>query len=891
MAENTRYRALEEQIRKQDDRLQEMAEKMAASRTAERDELHRKLHDELEHNNAKLETMVGTLDQKFNQLEQKLNLLLRAMSKEKGLLDGEGATSEPLLPTPPPHLKLFSPSKPASHQQETRGRALTPAVPRMELTAFSSGNPREWLRKCQKHFLNYQVPPNQKVDLVEMFLEGKVDNWFQGVKLAKPELSWEEFSELLCERFSGKGSLDIVEEFNKLQQKGTVEEYEEKFEELKTLMLIRNPKLDESYFVSSFISGLKDEIKTMVKMFKPHTLPKAFEIAELQENALETQSKQFKSQARLAVAPKFGMFKNQASSQNQANSYRLPAIVPNTRNTDQVHREIGKISAEELQYRRKHGLCYRCGEKFGVGHQCKPGNLNCISTEEEEEAAFEDAVGEQDEYTGRVGELAEVSLNALSSAIKRKSIMLLGNLGGLPVKILVDTGSSDSFINHKMASLLHLPYQAVNPFIVTLADGTDITSGAICPRVTWIIQENQFQFDLKVMELGGWDIILGVDWMYQFSPITFDFHTLSIALSNQGQLLHLQGLINQPAMELVRGKDLRPFIEAKRRECASLHVESKGDQKEIIPEVVEEVLQQYSMVFATPTGLPPERELDHQINLKPGAEPFKLKPYRYPHSHKTEIEKQVAEMFTNGIIAHSTSPFASPVLLVKKKDNSWRLCIDYRRLNDMTVKDRFPIPNIDELLDELHGTKYMSKLDLRAGYHQLRVKAVDTHKTAFQTHHGHFEFLVMPFGLTNAPATFQSLMNRIFQPFLRKFVLVFFDDILIYSPTLETHVQHLQAVLEILATNKLYCKRSKCSFAQTSIEYLGHVISDVGVSMDSAKVDCIRDWPTPKTVKELRGFLGLTGYYRRFIHGYGLICKPLTQLLKKDGFAWTLRLS
>ena len=351
--------------------------------------------------------------------------------------------------------------------------------------------------------------------------------------------------------------------------------------------------------------------------------------------------------------------------------------------------------------------------------------------------------------------LAEVSLNALSGAIKRKSIVLIGNLGGLPDKIMVDAGSSDSFVHHKVVNLLHLPHHLVNPFIVTLADGTDIKNRAICPKVTWLIQEYKFYFDLKVMELGGWDIILGVDRICQFSPITFDFHTLSIALSSRGDLLHLQGFVQRLTIGLVRRKDLRSFIQEKQRSWATMQAELKGDSEESLLETIEKVLQQHSQVFATPQGLPPKRELDYQIVLKPKAKPFKLKPYRYPHSHKTEIEKQVAKMLSNGIIIHSTSPFASPVILVRKKDNSWRLCIDYRKLNDLTVKNSFSIPNIDELLDELHGAKYMSKLNLRAGYHQLRVKAVDTPKTAFQTHHGHFEFLVKPFGLTNAPPPFK----------------------------------------------------------------------------------------------------------------------------------------
>ena len=194
---------------------------------------------------------------------------------------------------------------------------------------------------------------------------------------------------------------------------------------------------------------------------------------------------------------------------------------------------------------------------------------------------------------------------------------------------------------------------------------------------------------------------------------------------------------------------------------------------------------------------------------------------------------------------------------------------------------------MDELRNELAGSKFKSKLDLTVGYHQIRVKPQDVHKTAFQTHCGHYEFLVMPFGLINSPTTFQSLMNQVSQPYLRKFVLVFFDDILIYSETWELHLLHLRLVLTVLRENQLFAKRSKCSFAKTRVDYLGHTISEEGVSMDSSKVDSILTWPTHKSVKELRGFLGLTGYYRRFTKNYGILCKPMTDLLKKDAFTWT----
>lgn len=197
------------------------------------------------------------------------------------------------------------------------------------------------------------------------------------------------------------------------------------------------------------------------------------------------------------------------------------------------------------------------------------------------------------------------------------------------------------------------------------------------------------------------------------------------------------------------------------------------------------------------------------------------------------------------------------------------------------------MPIIDEILDELHGAKYFTKLDMRSGYHQVRMLPEDEFKTAFKTHHGHYQFKVMPFGLTNAPATFQCIMNQVLHPFLRTFVMVFLDDILIYNHSLEEHISHLQQVLEVLRNNKLYLKSSKCTFAQHSLEYLGHIISHKGVATDQSKIQDMLNWLVPTNMTELRAFLGLTGYYRKFVKNYGILAKPLINLLRLKHFEWT----
>ncbi|GJZ31504.1 putative reverse transcriptase domain-containing protein, partial [Tanacetum coccineum] len=262
-------------------------------------------------------------------------------------------------------------------------------------------------------------------------------------------------------------------------------------------------------------------------------------------------------------------------------------------------------------------------------------------------------------------------------------------------------------------------------------------------------------------------------------------------------------------------------------------------------------------------------------------------PYRLASPEMKELSEQLKELSDKGLLRPSSSPWGAPVLLVKKKDESFWMCIDYRELNKLTVKNRYPLPRIDDLFDQLQGSSVYSKIDLRSGYHQQRVREEDIPKTAFRTHYGHYEFQVMPFGLTNAPAIFMDLMNWVCKPYLDKFVIVFIDDILIYSKNKKEHKEHLKLILELLKKEELYAKFSKCEFWIPKVQFLGHVIDSEGIHVDPAKIESIKDWTSPKSPTEIHQFLGLAGYYRRFIEGFSKIAKPMTKLTqKKVKFEW-----
>jgi hypothetical protein len=285
--------------------------------------------------------------------------------------------------------------------------------------------------------------------------------------------------------------------------------------------------------------------------------------------------------------------------------------------------------------------------------------------------------------------------------------------------------------------------------------------------------------------------------------------------------------------------------------------------------------------------MPPDRDIEFAIELQSGMTPISKRPYWMPPAELAELKKQLQELLDKGFIRPSTSPWGCPTLFVKKKDENLRLCIDYRPLNAVTIKNKYPLTRIDVLFDQLVGAKVFSKIDLRSSYHQIKIRASDIPKTAFSTRYGLYEYLVMSFGLTNAPAHFMYLMNSIFMPELDKFVVVFIDDILVYSKNKEEHADHLHVVLQRLREHRLYAKLSKCDFWLKEIKFLGHTISQAGIAVDPDKVQEVMNWKPPMTVRQIRSFLGLAGYYRRFILDFSRIAKPMTELLKKGAkFVW-----
>ncbi|KAM0905424.1 hypothetical protein ACQ4PT_017397 [Festuca glaucescens] len=695
-------------------------------------------------------------------------------------------------------------------------------LPKHHFPRFSGENPSLWLDLCDTYFTMYQTPLHQRVRSAVLYMEGHAALWLQAYKRRTVLGTWEQFCDAVLTEFGEDEYDGQMSKLLQIKQTGSVTEYRKEFETCMYHLISLDPTLNTKFFVSKFVLGLRSDIRVVVRIQAPTSVSRAASLARIKEEELEIQQEQ-QARNRFRAAP---AVKSLGASVVQGG---IAAVVPAKWTTDDFARE-----RQLRDFRKANNLCFRCGDKYSREHQCKQtSQLLTIQLGDFGEILSDDTVHALELLEDPIitAECCHISVNAMAGTESIKSLRLRTMVGNQVCLILVDSGSSHSFINAEFARRVGASIQPMSSVAVKVANNQVMYSAEVAPGFSWWIQGHTFTHDMRLLDLGAYDAILGMDWLELFDPMTCSWKHKMLKFQYHDQEIVLQGVLTkeQQILSALELEKLNTWL--KGNEVWSLAVIEPvasaplSSIDKVVPAEVQQLLEEYSDIFKEPTTLPPHREFDHTIPLDPAAKPVNSRPYRYSPLQKDEIERQVTAMLQSGVITRSMSPYASPVLLVQKKDGTWRFCVDYRCLNDITIKNKFPLPIVDELLDELAGTKYFSKLDLRAGYHQIRMCEQDEPKTAFKTHHGHFQFRVMPFGLTNAPATFQCIMNDIFAPYIRKFVIVFLDDILIYSKSWPEHFLHLKAVLCTLREKKFLAKSSKCSFAQTSISYLGHVIS------------------------------------------------------------------
>jgi hypothetical protein len=463
------------------------------------------------------------------------------------------------------------------------------------------------------------------------------------------------------------------------------------------------------------------------------------------------------------------------------------------------------------------------------------------------------------------------------------------------IDTLFDTGSQANLISEDTVKKLKLEtIQHPKPYpLGWICDNAKLQVTRRC-KLRFAITANFIdEVELDVIPLDICGIVLGSPYLYDRKAI-FHRHENKYHLFKNGVEYIVRAHTKKMNLSLVNAGQMKRLVNDSKN-FVLLMIKPKDDiENEVfqgcdakLKSDLYEVVNQYDEMFKEPKGLPPKRGIQHEIQLQQDCPLPNIGMYRMSVMENAEIKKQIQELLDKGVIVPSTSPCGSPIMLVPKKDDTWRMCVDFRALNKIIVKNRYPLPRIDDLLDQLKDAKYFTKLDLRSGYHQIMISEGDTWKTTFKTKQGLFEWMVMPFGLCNALATFMRVMNDVLRPFLDDCVIVYLDDILIFSKSLEEHVKHVKQVLDVLRKEKLFLKMSKCEFGKTSLIHLGHIFGGGELKIDPSKVKVILEWPKPNNVTEVRSFLGETQYWRKFIANFSSIAAPLNVVTSvKKVFQW-----
>ena len=763
---------------------------------------------------------------------------------------------------------------------------------------FSGGakeNPQEWIKSLEIIFETLTCSPEQKVTFATFMLRGKARSWWEAEKRAGAArgvlaYTWDAFKVVYNEKYYPESVKNAkVAEFMLLTQgSSSVDEYCEKFTDL---MEFAPTFFDnEEQKARKFEAGLSDRIRYRITPLLLKTYAEVLERAKVVERESNNYRNKHDDKGK-GVSKEAG---NQKSGGWNKDSHKRKAVddgkdkssysskYPNKgsgykKESNKAEDPADKCTicerkhkAENCWYKDK--KCYTCGKE---GHP----KWKCPEAKKDEAAK-----GKEKEGGGR-GRVFTMTAKEASAA----NDLVAGTLQlySRNVYALFDTGATHSVINTSVATKLNLnPEKLGSSLVIDTPTREAIPITTIFKKCPLRIGGAELEVDFISLEMNEFDIILGMDWLAA-SHANIDCRKKEVTFRGQdGEECCFLGAKPRNPTNLISVMKARKLL---KKGCEGfLAYIGENEAKEISIESLE-VIKDFKDVFPEDLpGIPPEREVEFTIDLVPETKPISKAPYRMAPNELKELKEQLQELLDKGLIRPSVSPWGAPVLFVKKKDGSMRLCIDYRELNKVTVRNQYPLPRIDDLFDQLRGARYFSKIDLRSGYHQLRVKNEDVAKTAFRTRYGHYEFVVMPFGLTNAPAAFMELMNRIFQEYLDKCVIVFIDDILVYSKTEEEHKEHLRVVLEVLRRQKLYAKFKKCEFWLEKVAFLGHVVSKEGISVDPAKIEAIVNWERPTTVTEIRSFLGLAGYYRRFVEGFSKLSGPLTKLTQKAArFIWS----